>query len=266
MKKKGIPYFPLDVELDEKFQLIEAEYGLKGWAVVVKLFQKIYGEDGYFCLFTTDVGLLFAQEIGVGYSFVKEITKASIQRGVFDKNMFEKYHILTSKGIQKRYFKVVSRRECVEIDERYLLISVDNFSKDVCRNEENVDNFSKNACRNSESIKYIYIFKRKKSVREKRKEEQEFLNTHKNIVCDNDVDTSNIDFSILAEEINRSKWLQQATSFSFLCGQFEKIKSGYYRDIVCDKDKNDSHRFANEHQYSKKEFDSLIDDVADIEF
>lgn len=266
MKKKGIPYFPLDVELDEKFQLIEAEFGLKGWAVVVKLFQKIYGEDGYFCLFTTDVGLLFAQEIGVGYSFVKEITKASIQRGIFDKTMFQKYHILTSKGIQKRYFKVVSRRERVEIDERYLIISVDNFSKIACRNEENVNSFSKIACRNAGSIKYKYIFKRKESVREKRKDEEDFLNTHTNIIVDNDCDTSNVDFAILSEEINKSKWLQQATSFSFLCGQFEKIKSGYYRDIICNKGEETSRDFANEHKYSQKEFDSLIDDVASIEF
>ena len=28
MGKSGIPYFPLDVELDERMELIEAEYGL----------------------------------------------------------------------------------------------------------------------------------------------------------------------------------------------------------------------------------------------
>ena len=37
--KDGIPYFPLDCELDSKFELIEAEFGLQGFAVVVKLLQ-----------------------------------------------------------------------------------------------------------------------------------------------------------------------------------------------------------------------------------
>ena len=36
----GINYFPLNVHLDDKFELIEAEFGLKGFAIVVKLFQR----------------------------------------------------------------------------------------------------------------------------------------------------------------------------------------------------------------------------------
>ena len=36
MGKSGIPYFPLDVELDEKMELIEAEYGLTGYAVIME--------------------------------------------------------------------------------------------------------------------------------------------------------------------------------------------------------------------------------------
>ena len=32
--KDGIPYFPLDCELDSKFELIEAEFGLQGFAKV----------------------------------------------------------------------------------------------------------------------------------------------------------------------------------------------------------------------------------------
>ena len=39
--KDGVDYFPLDTVLDTKFELIEAEYGLTGFAVVVKLLQKI---------------------------------------------------------------------------------------------------------------------------------------------------------------------------------------------------------------------------------
>ena len=47
MGKSGTPYFPLDVELDEKMELIEAEYGLTGYAVILKLLQRIYGGHGY---------------------------------------------------------------------------------------------------------------------------------------------------------------------------------------------------------------------------
>lgn len=53
--KSGIDYFPLDVALDEKFELIEAEFGLTGFGVVVKLLQKIYGGQGYYVEWTKEV-------------------------------------------------------------------------------------------------------------------------------------------------------------------------------------------------------------------
>ena len=53
MAKSGIDYFPLDVVLDEKFELIEAEYGLTGFGVIVRLLQEIYGKAGYYIEWTT---------------------------------------------------------------------------------------------------------------------------------------------------------------------------------------------------------------------
>jgi uncharacterized phage-related protein lin1244/lin1753 len=176
MKEQGIPYFPLDVELDEKFRLIEAEYGLKGWATVVKLFQKIYGEFGYYCSSTTDMMLLFANGIKASYSFVLEITKASIKRGIFDKDMYEKYQILTSKGIQKRYFKAVSRRKHIEVDKRYLLIDIGKIQEDVNKNGENVNNFSKNASNSQQSIVEENL---KEKYKKRKGTEAHFTNEHK---------------------------------------------------------------------------------------
>ena len=85
--KEGIDYFPLDCQLDDKFELIEAEYGLTGFGVVVKLFQKIYGQNGYYIEWTREVALLFSKRIGVGGSVVSEIVEASIRRGIFDKSL-----------------------------------------------------------------------------------------------------------------------------------------------------------------------------------
>jgi hypothetical protein len=120
--KDGVDYFPLDVMLDEKFDLIEAEFGLIGFAVVVKLYQRVYAR-GYYCEWTKEVALLFGRSVGLnragsGGNAVSEIVKAAVRRGIFDKDMFEKYHILTSRGIQKRYFEAVSRRKCVKVPKR----------------------------------------------------------------------------------------------------------------------------------------------------
>ena len=42
--KKGLDYFELDCYLDDKFGMIEAEFGDKGFAIAVKLYQLIYRE------------------------------------------------------------------------------------------------------------------------------------------------------------------------------------------------------------------------------
>ena len=143
--KDGIPYFPLDCELDSKFELIEAEFGLQGFAVVVKLLQRIYGGEGYYCEWTNEVALLFAKRNSTGGSVVSEIVSASIKRGIFDKDMFERYGILTSKGVQLRYLKAVDRRKQVKIKKQYLLVECALLPKNVCIIEESVNIIQKNA-------------------------------------------------------------------------------------------------------------------------
>ena len=147
----GIPYFPLDVHLDDKFKLIEAEFGLKGFAIVVKLLQKIYGGQGYYCEWTKDVGMLFAMDVKADYNLVSQIVEASVKRSIFDADIYAKYRVLTSKGIQTRYFEAVSRRKSVKAKKDYLLIDVTQEYKNVDISSENVDILSENAYRNEQS-------------------------------------------------------------------------------------------------------------------
>lgn len=146
----GIPYFPLDVHLDDKFKLIEAEFGLKGFAIVVKLLQKIYGGQGYYCEWTKDVGMLFAMDVKADYNLVSQIVEASVKRSIFDADIFTKYGVLTSTGIQTRYFEAVSRRKDVKAKKDYLLIDVTQKHNNVNILEENVDISSENAYKNEQ--------------------------------------------------------------------------------------------------------------------
>lgn len=138
MSSGGLPFFPLDCQLDDKFELIEAEFGIKGFAVVVKLLQKIYGGEGYYCEWTKDVSLLFSKNINEGSELVSEIVRASIRRGIFSKELYDKYQILTSAGIQKRYLKAAGRRQSVTLKKEYLLVKVDQNYKNVDISSENV--------------------------------------------------------------------------------------------------------------------------------
>ena len=94
--KSGIDYFPLDVTLDEKFELIEAQFGLKGFAIMIKLLQKIYGGEGYYAEWTTEIALLFAKRIGANGSSVSDIVSAAI------KNISEQSKGKESKGKKRK--------------------------------------------------------------------------------------------------------------------------------------------------------------------
>ena len=142
--KSGIDYFPLDVRLDDKFELIEAEFGLTGFGVVVRLLQEIYGKHGYYIEWTTEVALLFARKVGLGGGVVSEIIEASIRRGMFDKEKYDKYRVLTSRGIQRRYFEAVSRRKVLEVDYNILLVNVAQICPNADIRAKNVDIFSEN--------------------------------------------------------------------------------------------------------------------------
>ena len=143
--KSGIPYFPLDTKMDTSMELLEAEFGLKGFAVIVKLYQLIYGEHGYFGEWNDEVRLLFSRKNGVGGDLVSNVIETAIKRGIFSGEKFEKYGILTSRGIQERYLKAVARRQEIKLESKYLLVSCDLLPKNVTISSGNVNNLKENA-------------------------------------------------------------------------------------------------------------------------
>lgn len=154
MAKAGIDYFPLNCRLDEKFELIEAEFGLKGFAVIVKLLQRIYGEHGYYCEWNEDIALLFARQIlscSGANNLIASIVAASVRRGIFDQALFEKYGILTSKGIQKRYLEITYKRKAVELKKAYLLLSAAEIKGNVVILGDSDDRKEENDDRNGQS-------------------------------------------------------------------------------------------------------------------
>lgn len=141
-RKVGLDYFPFECQNDERIRLIQAEYGLKGFAIVVKLLQKIYGEFGYYCEWDEERSLLFASENGSSSddrNLIEQVLMACIRRFIFSKDMFDKYSILTSSEIQENYLLGASRREYVELKKEYLLIKGTQKYKNVYINSVNVN-------------------------------------------------------------------------------------------------------------------------------
>lgn len=126
----GLTYFPLDVSIDQddKIALIESDFGLEGFAVTIKLLMKIYAE-GYMYHWGEKELKLFSRKIGVEVSLVSAVAAAGLRWGLFSQSLFDDYGILTSHGIQKRYFEAVSRRKNVSAVKEYFLLSEEEAEK-----------------------------------------------------------------------------------------------------------------------------------------
>ena len=170
--KVGLDYFELDCHMDEKIELIEAEYGLKGFAIVVKLYQSIFSGFGYYCEWFPDISVLWARRLGLSHggdygsvgsasdegslpgfpkNLINDVVAASIRRNIFSKELFQRYGILTSSGIQKRYLSATSKREKVELKKEYLLISIPQNRENVVINSISSDINSIYSVRNEQS-------------------------------------------------------------------------------------------------------------------
>ncbi|GAB6254502.1 DUF4373 domain-containing protein [Peribacillus sp. N1] len=148
-KKEGLDYFPLDVDMDQddKIALIEAKHGVTGFGITLKLLMKIY-KEGYFYRWTEREQLLFSSRINVNINTVLEIVIDCINWGLFDREIFDKYEVLTSKGIQSRYIEAIVRRKSVTLHEEFLLIDYREHigSSKISISLVNADNKDVNVC------------------------------------------------------------------------------------------------------------------------
>ena len=140
-KKIGLDYFPFDVDLfeDEKIVCIAGEFGIKGEITAVKLLCAVY-RNGYFIEWNDKMKMKMLRSLpGVSTELFDQILNRLVRWGFFDKNLFDSVRVLTSHGIQKRFFEAAKRRKT---DEKlpYLLIDADDNGVNVCNNRVNVDN------------------------------------------------------------------------------------------------------------------------------
>lgn len=145
MAKNRLDWIKLECQDCDEMKLIQAEFGLVGWAIVVKLWQKIGSSEGYYCNWNTDVALLFANENGVGRNVVSEVIEKCFKRDIFSKELFEKYGILTSVERQENFNDIAARRKFSKIQTKYLLLKCAHSTGDTDISSENVDILEENA-------------------------------------------------------------------------------------------------------------------------
>ena len=157
--KEGVDYFSFDVGFlqDIKIKAVMNAYGGIAALILIALLCNIYKDKGYYIRFSDELTLVVAVDIGTKECTVTDVILKAVKVGFFDENIFEKYGILTSKGIQKRYFAIVSRRKEVNFHREIMLLSIndDNNLVNVCNNSINVCNSTQSKVKESKGKKSI---------------------------------------------------------------------------------------------------------------
>lgn len=157
--KNGLDYYPLNVDFfsDIKVRRLLKAGGSQSISILIALLGNIYRDEGYYMRWDNDMPFLIADLVGVTEGAVMETVNKAVLIGFFHAGLFERYKILTSKGIQARYLEAVSRRRQVFLIKNYLLLDVNVYNNVVLDevidsdNGVNVDNNSVNVCRSTQS-------------------------------------------------------------------------------------------------------------------
>lgn len=164
----GLKRIQLGVDFDEdkRLRLLQAECGLVGLAVIIKLLCKIYG-GGYFTEWTEVERILFASDNRMELSELDHVIERAMRWGLFSADAYGLYEVLTSEEIQEHYLESTKRRQRLELVGDYLLVdpwrfrTVENTCLRYVRVSDGVDACKSGILQNGDSANNGIAFARK---------------------------------------------------------------------------------------------------------
>ena len=123
--KSGLDYWPRDVGLfqDRKFRRLKSEYGYLALVVYEQLLDMIYSDKGYYLEYDEetkddavwDICSAFQGKHQPEPQTIADVIAGLAERGLFDGDCFKR-GLITSKRIQKTYYRCTVDRKSIEID------------------------------------------------------------------------------------------------------------------------------------------------------
>ena len=243
---RGIEYYPLDVDFmnDIKIRKIMKSCGPNSIAIIILLLGNIYKDEGYFMKWDEDVCFLVADAVGAKEVYIKEVLKKCLQVDLFSNELFEKFKIITSKGIQKRFFEITKRRRRENLINEYLLVNVTetgvNVTETIVTEAETgviVSKSTQSKVKESKVKKSIEGDINNKLI--SRLNSLLKIPVHSNFLTKIN---SNIDVEKLIDELSKSKWVCENHNLNKVNNSFlVKLCNGDYRDYK----KPNSNKFNN---------------------
>jgi hypothetical protein len=137
--KAGIDYAGWDTSIfdtDDKIDALIDSQGIAGFTVYFYLCQKAYATNGYYLSWGCNQAASVSRRLGKGCSatLVQNVVEICLRVCLFDRELYESHAILTSRGIQRRYWAVKKDRSRNEMPTEYWLLG-------PSENEENGEGF-----------------------------------------------------------------------------------------------------------------------------
>lgn len=123
-QRAGLLFFttPVNFFEDEGIDWLENNYPRDGVYVYLRLLCRIH-KHSYFSYWDNRDYLKFSNKCNLDIDTFKQIFECILDEGVLNKELFDKYSILTSKTCQHNFLMGVARRKKVQMIEEYLLIN-----------------------------------------------------------------------------------------------------------------------------------------------
>ena len=137
-KKQGLDYFQKNVDFyqDIKIRKLIRHKGIQAVSVYDILLCQIY-RVGYYISWDDDLPFIISEVSDLKEDYILDVINYALSIGLFDQAIYAEYQVLTSHGIQERFFDFCSvAKRKVSADLPYLL--VDLSGKIVSSEKQNV--------------------------------------------------------------------------------------------------------------------------------
>lgn len=123
--KSGLEYFPFDIDFfqDIRIRKLIKRQGGKAVTVYALLLCLIY-KNGYYMQWDDELPFIGSEMSGFDEAFISEVITACLALGLFDKQLFSKEHVLTSKAIQVRYCNIQRLNKRMSRIDKYSLLDM----------------------------------------------------------------------------------------------------------------------------------------------
>jgi DnaD/phage-associated family protein len=129
--KKGLDYYTVSTRfmVDPKVRAVLIDCGSDTIGVLISILGQIYADNGYYIEWDEEskdlskkLSYTVSDEAKVKRGSVIAVINAALNSGFFDRDKYEQYKILTSKGIQDRYAEGVAKRTAVKVNEAFVIV------------------------------------------------------------------------------------------------------------------------------------------------